>query len=34
MSTPAETGKTSLKVPGIAKLAGDPAKGKTTVLRK
>ena len=33
MSTPAETGKTSLKVPEIAKLAGDPAKGKTTILR-
>ena len=33
MSTPAETGKTSLKVPEIAKLAGDPLKGKTTILR-
>ena len=33
MSTPAETGKTSLKVSEIAKLAGDPVKGKTTILR-
>ena len=33
MSTPAETGKTSLKVPEIAKLTGDPMKGKTTILR-
>ena len=33
VSTPAENGKTSLKVPEIAKLSGDPEKGKITILR-